>query len=356
MSWMKVDDKFHSHPKVLELFNGPCPEAAVALWTLAGSWCSDQLTDGFVPVVQVRRLGFDVAAADELVRVRLWLRAEGGFQFHEWTKINPSRERVERERERGRERAAESRRRRGVRPNETRTSGEASAEASGTVQPNGAEVRPNESAGSREVNRDGFEASADATPPDMSARRVRPNAADVRPNIREVHPTRPDPTPYLTNDHTRGVRGLTEHELFNGYRERWQARFPDSVPDGHRWAPQNCPDAPEWGNVLAKVREQARLSGADERRVAEAALDAFYADDFAASAHFPPKLLVSKWAKYAQAVTSGGAEDALRAKLKDLKTARDEAVGRGEVRRVTELEREQELVKAEIRKLKRRIA
>src|SRR5690606_440057 len=162
------------------------------------------------------------------------------------------------ERERGRERAAESRKRRRVQANDDRTFAGASAEASGSVRPNRATVRPNKANGSDEENRDVSEAFSGPTPPDMSARPVRATAADVRPNIRDVHLTRPDPINELTNKEngSGGEAGprLTEHDLFNGYRARWHDRFPDSVPDGHRWAPQNCPDAPEWGNVLAKVR------------------------------------------------------------------------------------------------------
>lgn len=41
MAWFKVDDKLHSHPKLYR-----ASLRAMGLWVLAGSWCSDQLTDG----------------------------------------------------------------------------------------------------------------------------------------------------------------------------------------------------------------------------------------------------------------------------------------------------------------------
>lgn len=44
MAWFKVDDKLHSHPKRYR-----ASLRAMGLWVLAGSWCSDQLTDGVIP-------------------------------------------------------------------------------------------------------------------------------------------------------------------------------------------------------------------------------------------------------------------------------------------------------------------
>lgn len=92
--WVRLDDKLHSHPKVLALFDGGHAESALALWLLAASWSGDQLTDGVIPRVQVRRLGFTVAAAEELVRVGLWCVCDEGWAFHDWLTYNPSREHV----------------------------------------------------------------------------------------------------------------------------------------------------------------------------------------------------------------------------------------------------------------------
>lgn len=94
MTWFRVDDKFHGHRKVLHLFDGPCPADAIALWTLAGSWCGDHLTDGAVPTSFVARSGLDKRAAAELVRVGLWERQEEGYHFKDWLVLNPSKEEV----------------------------------------------------------------------------------------------------------------------------------------------------------------------------------------------------------------------------------------------------------------------
>lgn len=100
MVWFKVDDKFHSHNKVRKvLADDP---AALALWVVAGSWSSDNLTDGFVPDHQLPWLipaGADTLA-QKLVTAGLWRRVRAGHQFHEWEedgngdKRNPTREEV----------------------------------------------------------------------------------------------------------------------------------------------------------------------------------------------------------------------------------------------------------------------
>ncbi len=52
MSWFKVDDGLHSHSKTHRAGN-----EAIGLWTVAGSWCADKLTDGEVPVDTALRFG-----------------------------------------------------------------------------------------------------------------------------------------------------------------------------------------------------------------------------------------------------------------------------------------------------------
>lgn len=106
MTWFKVDDKFHSNSKTRKVL-AETP-SALALWTVAGSWSSDNLTDGFVPDHQLPWLIPNGAEemARQLVAARFWKRVRGGYLFHEWasdgdgTKRNPTREEVEAERRR----------------------------------------------------------------------------------------------------------------------------------------------------------------------------------------------------------------------------------------------------------------
>lgn len=90
MPWFPVDDGFAFHRKAVRAGN-----AAIGLWTRAGSWCAQQLTDGYVPEDMVQVLG-TVSQAERLVRAGLWQPADGGYQFHEWSENgrNPTREDV----------------------------------------------------------------------------------------------------------------------------------------------------------------------------------------------------------------------------------------------------------------------
>lgn len=100
MTWFKVDDSFHSNPKVLAT-----SAAALGLWVVAGAWSSASLTDGFVPEHALPRLMPDAEPlANELVERGLWRRARGGYRFHDWKDYNPRAVDVKREREAARER------------------------------------------------------------------------------------------------------------------------------------------------------------------------------------------------------------------------------------------------------------
>jgi len=89
MSWFVIDDKWHSHPKVVGI-----SLAAAGLWAKAGSWCGDHLTDGAVPRSLPRSWGADAELAQELVTAGLWIETEAGWQFHDWLDRNPSRESI----------------------------------------------------------------------------------------------------------------------------------------------------------------------------------------------------------------------------------------------------------------------
>jgi hypothetical protein len=77
--WFPVDDSFHSHPKALAT-----SLAARGLWVTAGSWSSDHLTDGVVPVHVLASLGGTPELAAELVAAGLWRRTRQGYVFHDW--------------------------------------------------------------------------------------------------------------------------------------------------------------------------------------------------------------------------------------------------------------------------------
>lgn len=89
MAWFKVDDHLYSHPKWLSLSKG-----SRALWVTAGSWCSGQLLDGFIPEAVLGILGGTRREASELVTVGLWRDEKGGWRFHDWQNYQPTRKAV----------------------------------------------------------------------------------------------------------------------------------------------------------------------------------------------------------------------------------------------------------------------
>lgn len=88
MPWFKVDDKLHDHRK-----SRRAKKSAMGVWVLAGSWCMDNLSDGFVPADVLIRWGTR-ADAKALVEAGLWVEAtrdgEKGWQFHDWSRFQPS--------------------------------------------------------------------------------------------------------------------------------------------------------------------------------------------------------------------------------------------------------------------------
>ena len=112
MTWFRVDDGALEHPKWEPLESDPSLWAdCVAVWSKAGTYCSANLTDGFVPRDRLLRLTPLSArrvlrAADALVdRARmpnskfgLWERVEGGYLVHDWAERNPTRAEVEAQR------------------------------------------------------------------------------------------------------------------------------------------------------------------------------------------------------------------------------------------------------------------
>ena len=92
MPWFTVDDRFHSNAKTaIVLAAGERGRAAIGLWAIAGAWCMEQLTDGFLPEPRVRMFGWQKKHAELLVEAGLWHEVKGGYLFHEWLDRNPSK-------------------------------------------------------------------------------------------------------------------------------------------------------------------------------------------------------------------------------------------------------------------------
>lgn len=117
MPWFRIDDKAHSHPKLIKAGN-----AALGLWLRCGAYAAQHLTDGIVPGVVVELYGTKPQAA-KLVKAGLWHEhghdcrsdcpnpAPGDYVFHDFLDDgrNTSRARHEAERKKARDRQAKHR-------------------------------------------------------------------------------------------------------------------------------------------------------------------------------------------------------------------------------------------------------
>jgi hypothetical protein len=146
MGWIKLDDQFFRHPKVVGAGRDD------RLLYLAGlCYCGANLTDGLIPSGAIRLLAAEVeiakptAAAARLVEAGLWERAGADFRVHDYLEHNRSSERVRAEREAAAERM--QRKRSGeVRANIDRSSGEVREQEKSTrreeTDPTGAKDPP----------------------------------------------------------------------------------------------------------------------------------------------------------------------------------------------------------------------
>jgi hypothetical protein len=117
MPWFRIDDKAHSHPKLIKAGN-----AALGLWLRCGAYAAQHLTDGIVPGVLAELYGTKPQAA-KLVKAGLWHEhghdcrggcpdpAPGDYVFHDFLDDgrNTSRARHEAEKKKARDRQAKHR-------------------------------------------------------------------------------------------------------------------------------------------------------------------------------------------------------------------------------------------------------
>lgn len=95
MTWVRVEDLFPEHPKVLRA--GP---SAAWLFVAGLCYCARNLTDGTIPDQALPGLGqYGTLRARHLARilvdVNLWERVDGGYCVHNYLEFQPSREKVE---------------------------------------------------------------------------------------------------------------------------------------------------------------------------------------------------------------------------------------------------------------------
>lgn len=147
MAWVRLDDSFTEHPKVMAA--GPL---ALAMQVAGLCYCNRNLTDGFIPWGIARTLlSWEVLGPDrrqyrisvtcgahgedvdseyvikQLVDAGMWEEVDGGYRVHDYLQYQPSRAKVMAERAAAQERMARKRkeaRSEDVRANNRRTSAE----------------------------------------------------------------------------------------------------------------------------------------------------------------------------------------------------------------------------------------
>lgn len=101
MAWFNADDKMHSHPKMRA-----AGLEAIGLWTLAGTYCTDYLTDGAVPAWFVDSWPKGKQLAGKLIKAGLWEADGEDFQFLSWGEYQRTKEQVLAAKEKAAERKA----------------------------------------------------------------------------------------------------------------------------------------------------------------------------------------------------------------------------------------------------------
>lgn len=107
MGWVRLDDNFADHPKIIGL-----SDSAFRLYIHTLCYANRQLTDGFIPTpVYERMSAYHERAWAELQQAGLWELTEGGFQIRSYEEYQPTRDSVEAKRQQNRERLARFRER-----------------------------------------------------------------------------------------------------------------------------------------------------------------------------------------------------------------------------------------------------
>lgn len=99
MTWFRIDDTWGSHPKVIE-----AGLRGRMLWLYGGLHCAQHLTDGIIRKSVLKQLAaaaeVPATTAAVLVQVGLWTDEGDHYRMNDYLDYQPSREQVEKERER----------------------------------------------------------------------------------------------------------------------------------------------------------------------------------------------------------------------------------------------------------------
>jgi hypothetical protein len=238
MTWVKLDDRYATHPKMLRA--GP---AALALDVAGLCYSAGHGTDGFVPAEALAAAApflaraKALAAAAQLVAVGRWVPVEGGWRIHDYLDYNPSTAERDERKSAAVKRTQQWRNRR--RGGDTST-GERQRRGGDTSTVSTRDATPPR--GLQEPT-----PRAPVTPPGRDAKRVTPPAAspapaqdadsaadspdpDPRPSLHVIRPDRPPP-PKLSAQLRAGngeipdtAKAAADQALGPGWREKVRPR------------------------------------------------------------------------------------------------------------------------------------
>jgi len=87
MGWVRIDDNFADHPKIIGL-----SDSAFRLYIQALCYSNRQLTDGFIATAVYTRMS-SLDEADYLIEAGLWEEVEGGYQIRSYDEYQPTKRR-----------------------------------------------------------------------------------------------------------------------------------------------------------------------------------------------------------------------------------------------------------------------
>lgn len=106
MTWVKLDDSFHSHPKPRQAWG--ISKASIGLHAFALAYAGHYETDGAIPGWFVESVIPDgeerQGALDALLTSGLWQRVGDGYEVHDFLDFNPSHQSLVDKRKRDRDR------------------------------------------------------------------------------------------------------------------------------------------------------------------------------------------------------------------------------------------------------------
>jgi len=101
MAWLRIDDDFATHPKILGL-----TDRQHRTWINTLCYCARYRTQGQIPATAMHQLGLDTRTLARYLELQLLDRQEGSLTIHDWNDYNRDPTNQQRQ-ERYRARAAE---------------------------------------------------------------------------------------------------------------------------------------------------------------------------------------------------------------------------------------------------------